>query len=297
MSTVRAGAPVRWVDLLESDAGLPEALAELDLPDLVVEDILEQPQRPKAERYRGGLFVVADAARYDDAAETVEFHQLRLFLSTDIVVTVRPTELRELDDLHARWEAAPTGDRQSGDLAHQLLDLVVDSYAPVVQGLIRDVSEIEIQVFSPEQPEPSERIYLLKRHVLAFIRHSTPLLGRLNRLHLDGDLVDDDLAERFRDVEDHLEQTVRQLEQLSDMLTTVFDANLSQISVRQNEDMRRMSAWAAMFLLPTLLAGVWGMNFTHMPETDWRFGYPLGLAVMVAASALLYTRLRKAGWL
>jgi magnesium transporter len=215
-----------------------------------------------------------------------------------LVVTVAPETLGVSRRLHRAFTSGRWHPASAAEVAYTLIDRVVDGYEPVLAGLSVDVAEVEADVFSPENSNPSERIYYLKRQVLAFTRHTAPFAGPLDRLRLHGHAaVPGELDEYYRDVEDHLNQATHQLEQYSDLLNGVLDANLAQISVRQNEDMRRMSAWAAVFLLPTLLAGIWGMNFSAMPETDWRWGYPFALATMTLATGYLYLRLKRSGWI
>lgn len=293
-----------WVELDDRQT-LPDELHELGLPPLVVEDVVSGGQRPKLEHYDDGSFLVADAAAYDDPSESISYLQLRVFWTDSRIVTVSPTSLGTARRLHRAYTRGHWRPRHPVEVIHALLDRIVDGYVPVVDEISNDVVEVEQIVFDETTVQPSQRIYLLKRQVLAFQRHSAPLLpavGELRRIaeHLDSRLGEHEQMEvddRLRDVDDHLRDVVQRSANLSELISDALDANLAQISVRQNEDMRKMSAWAAIFLLPTLLAGMWGMNFDHMPETDWRFGYPLALVLMVAASAGLYLRFRRSGWL
>jgi magnesium transporter len=167
-----------------------------------------------------------------------------------------------------------------------------------VEGLAHDIQEIEAQVFSDTRENPAERIYKMEREVLEFSRAVTPLtpaIDRLARGHFA--LIDDDLHEYFRDVHDHLLREGQRIDGFRDLLSSALQANLTQVSVRQNEDMRRITAWVAILAVPTMVAGIYGMNFDHMPELHWRFGYPAVIAVTVAICALLYRRFRRAGWL
>lgn len=288
-----------WIDLVEGEDDVAGRLAELDLPGLAVEDVLEADQRPKVEDYGDDLlFFILDAVVYDDAVEKIRFHQVRVFLTHDLVVTVRPPQVETMRALRARHVRGQLEGWDAARIVHAVIDGIIDRYQPALFEISDDIEEVEADVFSDEWTNPSARIYGLKRQVLEFLRHTSPLLIPLERLRAEQhDVFPDELDELIRDVEDHLRRVVHQLEQFSDLLTTVLEANLSQLSVRQNEDMRRMSAWAAIFLVPTLMAGVWGMNFDNMPEADWTFGYPVALLAMICVSGLLYLRLRKAGWL
>ena len=286
-----------WVDLVD-DGPLAERLRELGLGRLVVEDMVATDERPKIEHHEDGLLVVMDAADYDDLSERIRFGRIRLFVRDDLVVTVRADDQAMVRRLRRAWESERWRPSSTLEVLHAIVDRVVDGYDPVSAGLGNDVREIEQSVFQPGQIDVSERIYFLKRQVLAFRSRTRPLVGAFDDLAARCDpQLGERLSGRLRDVDDHLDRTDQELDEYSDLLTNVLEANLAQISVRQNEDMRRMSAWAAIFLLPTLLAGVWGMNFDQMPETDWRWGYPFALAVMAGATSLLYWRLRRAGWL
>jgi magnesium transporter len=164
--------------------------------------------------------------------------------------------------------------------------------------MVVDVEQVEEEVFSAARTNPAERIYNLKREVLEFHRGTFPLLEPVDRLARGVyELVHHEIQEYFRDVSDHLNRIHDQLESLRDVLTSVLEANLTQVGVRQNEDMRKISAWVAIAAVPTMIAGIYGMNFKHMPELDWTFGYPLVLVVMVTVCSFLYWRFRRAGWL
>jgi len=181
---------------------------------------------------------------------------------------------------------------------HAIVDRVVDDYSPVLAGIEDDIEEVEAEVFSTDRSNPTERIYKLKREVLSMHRATAPLIDPLTRL-ARGDLphVHEDIREYFRDVYDHVARANETVENMREMLNGVLDANTAQISVRQNEDVRRITAWAAIFALATTIAGIYGMNFEHMPELDWVFGYPVTLGLMVVIDAYLFYRLRKAKWL
>lgn len=278
----------RCVEIIDPD---PDELArhgtEFGLHDLAIEDAVHAHQRPKLERYGHAHLLVLKAVRYDDEPEELRFRDVILAFGPDFVLSVGHRRSRGGDTV-----ADP------GRYVHCVVDEIVDMYEPVMDELDADVREIEATVFGPSGDNPTARIYSLKREMVELLRNIRPLLeplAALHRGHVAG--VDPDLRSYFRDVHDHLQQVVLRAENASELLTEVLDANLTQVSLRQNEDMRKMSAWAAIFLLPTLLAGVWGMNFAHMPELDWRVGYPLALATMVAASTGLYFRFKRIGWL
>jgi magnesium transporter len=178
-----------------------------------------------------------------------------------------------------------------------VLDRVVDDYGPVLDGLDNDIIEIEAQVFSDDRENPAGRIYKLKRQVLNMYRAVDPLLEPLERLHTAvHPLYDDDLGHYFRDVDDHLRRAASRIEVQRDLLSDVLQVNLAHVSVQQNDDMRRIAAWAAMAAVPTLFGGVWGMNFDHMPELSHLWGYPMALGLMAGTALVLFRWFRRQGW-
>jgi magnesium transporter len=185
-------------------------------------------------------------------------------------------------------------------VVHAILDRVVDDYRPVLDGLDHDISEIEAEVFSPERTNPAERIYRLKRQVLDLFRNIEPLVEPLERLQTGSHPIGTaglDLGPYFRDVNDHLRREIARIEIQRELLSEVLNVNLTHVSVQQNEDMRRISGWVAIAAVPTLLAGLWGMNFEHMPELDEWWGYPMALAVMAAVAFYLFRWLRSRDWI
>ena len=292
-----------WVGLHEPTPDEFEAvLAEFGLHALAVEDAVAAHQRPKLEVYDGDIFVVLKTARYDDHTERVEFAELQLFVGESYVVSVRHGEASALAEVRRTIEADLERIR-CGPMAvlHAVIDHVVDDYAPVIAGLDNDMAEIEDAVFAVDRPrgfDPSERIFKLKREVLDFYRNTEPFLEPLNRLaagQIPG--AHPELGTYFRDVEDHLTRVVSAVAHTRDLLSDALDANLAQITVRQNNDMRTISAWVAIGGFPTVVGAVYGMNFTHMPELETRFGYFVVLAVMIAICLLLYRRFKRIGWL
>ncbi|HSL56450.1 MAG TPA: magnesium/cobalt transporter CorA [Acidimicrobiales bacterium] len=289
-----------WMGMFEpTEEEFDEVRHEFGLHPLAVEDAVKAHQRPKLEVYDDSLFLVLKTARYDDAAETVEFGELLVFVGQDFVVVVRHGEASELTGVRAELEAHPD-QLAVGPAAvlHAILDRVVDDYAPVMDGIDDDIGQVEADVFSDAPVNPVERIYKLKREVLGIHRSLHPLVEPLQRLAtqpLPG--IPDEARSYFRDVHDHLVRVTEQNDTNRDLLTSVLEANLTRVSVRQNEDMRRISAWVAMAAVPTLIAGIYGMNFTHMPELDWRFGYPFTLALMAVVVLGLARWFRRNGWL
>jgi magnesium transporter len=289
-----------WVGLFEPDEDEFEAVrTEFDLHELAVEDAIVAHQRPKLERYDDTLFVVLKPAQYNDPRETVEFGEILLFIDDDFVVVVRHGEAGQLITVRKALETEPDElALGAGAVLLAVVERVVDDYSKVLAGVERDIEELELQVFSDGGDAPTERIYKLKREVLEFSQATTPLLEPLDRLSRTRfHAVHEDLREYFRDTHDELQKVVDQIATFRDLLTSVLEANLTQVSVRQNEDMRKISAWVAIAAVPTLLAGVWGMNFARMPELAWRYGYPVALGLMVGVCTWLYRRFKRAGWL
>ena len=289
-----------WIGLYEPTEDEFDAIRrEFSLHPLAVEDAIESHQRPKLELFDDMVFLVLKTAQYVDPIEVVKIGEILVFLGEGFVITVRHGEGSALDEVRSRLEDDPDLLRHGpGAVLHAVVDHVVDDYGPAIQGLENDVVEVEEQVFTPGRPNPAERIYRLKREVLQFLRATIPLIAPVERLargHYGQ--VHPEVQPYFRDVTDHLVRARDQLESLNDLLTSALDANLTQVSVRQNEDMRKISAWVAMAAIPTLIAGIYGMNFEHMPELSWTFGYPMALLLMAAICGTLFWRFKRAGWL
>jgi magnesium transporter len=266
---------------------------------LAVEDAVHAHQRAKLDVYGDVLFCVLKTARYVPEDEHIDIGELMVFVGERFVVSVRHGEASPLDGVRADLEARPDllGIGPSAVL-YGIVDRVVDDYALVIDALSQDVDEIETEVFSG-QSNPAERIYRLKREVLEFKRAVQPLLEPVQRLaaRQTGLPLDPRTIDHFRDVSDHLVRDAERVAAFDELLTGVLHANLAQIAVRDNRDMRRISAWVAIIAVPTMVFGLYGMNFRHMPELEWRFGYPLVLLAVAAACALLFRKFRRAGWL
>ncbi|HEX4866205.1 MAG TPA: magnesium and cobalt transport protein CorA [Acidimicrobiales bacterium] len=292
-----------WIGLHEPDPDEFDAVRrEFDLHDLAVEDAVHAHQRPKLEVYDDDIFVVLKTARYDDATETVEFAELQLFIGSNYVVSVRHGQASALAVVRAKAERDM--ERMAcGPMAilHAVIDHVVDDYIPVMDGVDGDMAEIEDAVFDPRRPrgfDPSQRIYKLKREVLDLLRNTEPLLEPLNRLaagQLPG--AHPELHSYFRDVEDHLTRVVGSIHHARDMLSDALDANLAQVTTRQNDDMRTISAWVAIGGVPTVVGAIYGMNFEHIPELRWRYGYFVVIAFTAVLCYFLYRRFKRVGWL
>ncbi len=301
----RAGKAVRdegafvWLGVFEPTAEEFQAIAdEFDLHELAVEDAIKAHQRPKVEQYGDTLLVVVKTAHYVDPEEVIEVGELLLFVNPAFIVTVRHGE-GELSDVRTRIERRPDLlEHGVGMVLYAILDHVVDGYEAAAQGIDVDIQQVERQVFSDDGDNPAERIYKLEREVLDFNAAVAPLSGvadEISRGHFE--IVPDELREYYRDVHDHLRRVSGRISGFRELLGSALHANLTQVSVRQNEDMRRISAWVAILAVPTMIAGIYGMNFDHMPELRWRFGYPLVLAIILVVCATLYRRFKRSGWL
>jgi len=296
----RAPDTFLWVGLHEpTEHELGSIQQELGLHELAVEDAIHAHQRPKLELYGDMVFVVLKSARYVDSDEVVELGEILVFLGRNYVVTVRHGEGSSLHGVRERLETEPRLLAHGpGAVLHAIVDRVVDDYAPALAGLGEDVEQVEEEVFSPERTNPVERIYKLKREVLEFNRATASLVDPVNRLARgEYDIVPTEVRAYFRDVEDHLRRVREQLDGYRDLLTSVLEANLAQVTVQQNEDVRKISAFVAILAVPTMVAGIYGMNFEHMPELRSEAGYPVVLAAMAAACFALYRYFKRIGWL
>jgi magnesium transporter len=299
-SACRREGAFAWIGLHEpTEAEFDSIKREFGLHPLAVEDALQAHQRPKLELFGDTALLVLKTARYVDPIEVVDIGEIIVFLGHDFVITVRHGSASGLHEVRQELEHDPERLRFGpGAVLHAIVDRVVDDYKPAVDGLEDDIEELENEVFSPERPDRTERIYKLKREVLEFNRAAAPLLEPLDRIvRGHSEHVPPEARTYFRDVGDHLIHVHEQLEGARDMLTSILSANLAQITVRQNEDVRKISAAVALLAIPTMIAGIYGMNFRHMPELGWRAGYPLAIGLMLGICALLFRWFRRAGWL
>jgi magnesium transporter len=289
-----------WIGLHEPTATeLGEVADAFGLHPLPVEDALKAHQRPKLERYDDSLFLILKTLWYVDADDAVETGEISLFVGHDFVVSVRHGAGSDLHaarmDLEARQKVLVHG---PSSVVYAVCDQVVDHYQEVADCLTADVDEVEESVFSPERTQDAARIYVLKRELAEVRRAVLPLRDPVRRF-TDASVpgIHADAAPYFRDVGDHLSRVSDTIDALDSLLSTAFDAHIAQISVQQNDDMRKISAGAALVVVPTLIAGVYGMNFDHMPELHWTFGYAWALALMFGSSGLLYVLFKRSGWL
>ncbi len=300
LRAARAAGGYVWIGLHAPSAPALQGVADLlGLPPLAVEDAVNAHQRPKLEEYDDLLFLVLKTVRYLDAEELIETGELMVFLGPDFVVSVRHGEASGLGDVRGHLEADP--DRLSAGptaVLHGVLDHVVDGYGPAAASVEEDVDQIEEQVFSDSREQPTQRIYSLKREVLEFRRAVEPLGAATAKL-AGGSIgcLDATTAAYFRDVHDHVLRATEVVQSMDTLLDSALSSNLAQVSVRQNDDMRKISAWVAIGAACTLVAGVYGMNFQDMPELSWAYGYPYALGLMLGSSLLLYRMFKRNHWL
>ena len=290
---------VAWIGLYRpTQEEFSSVAEEFGLHGLAVEDATEAHQRPKLERYGGSLFVVLKPARYLDEEERVEFGEIHVFVGEDFVVTVRHSESPDVGDVRRDLEADPELLRKGPEaIFHAIMDRVVDDYMPVVDGLENDIEEIEAEVFGGD-PNVSRRIYELSREVIQFQRATEPLGDVLgNLIHEETTDVDPEVRKYLRDVQDHLLQVTERLAGFRELLQSILSVNLTLASLTQNEEVKKISAWAAILFAPTLIGTIYGMNFSHMPELNWFFGYPFALVLMALISLMLYLVFKRRGWL
>jgi magnesium transporter len=288
-----------WLGMHDpDDAELLKVAEEFDLPELAVEDAMQAHQRPKLEDYRNGYFLVLHTARYLDDVEEVEFGEVHVFTGPGYVIVVRHGAASELSEARQRLEDHPEL-LIEGPVAAvwAILDKIVDDYEPVIAGLENDVEEVEVAVFG-ESDDQTRRIYFLRRELAEFFRAVHPLLQPLEELvSKEHPEVTGPMREHMRDVADHVKRLEDAIATQRELLGSILQANLSVISVQQNDIVKKISGWAAIITVPTFIASVYGMNFHNMPELRWHYGYPATLFVMVVLGFVLHRVLRRASWL
>ncbi|MFG2532540.1 magnesium and cobalt transport protein CorA [Streptomyces sp. NPDC048516] len=303
-----------WIGLHRPSRDELLALAtEFDLHPLAVEDALEAHQRPKLERYGGTLFVVLRAARYLDDPEEVDFGELHVFVGRDFVITVRHGGAPDLSAVRARMEDTPELLKRGPEaVLYAILDAVVDGYEPVVAGVQNDIDEIETEVFGGD-PRVSRRIYELSREVVEFQRATRPLNGMLEGLTAGFEkyAIDEELRRYLRDVADHVLHTTDRVDGFRQALQDILAVNatlvnqqqnaemraLAEAGFEQNEEIKKISSWAAILFAPTLVGTIYGMNFDSMPELHWVFGYPFVIVLMAIVCTSLYFVFKRRDWL
>ncbi|MDD1063311.1 magnesium/cobalt transporter CorA [Streptomyces cocklensis] len=305
---IRRSGGFVWMGLYEPTQEEFAGITELfGLHPLAVEDSVHAHQRPKVERYDGTLFTVLKTVAYvtherlTTTSEIVSTGEIMVFTGPDFVITVRHGGHSSLGPMREELEGRPDH-LALGPMAvlHAIVDHVVDQYLDVTDSVQDDVDAVEIEVFSPTGTRGTDagRIYQLKRELLELKRAVSPLVRPLQLLvERAYEPVDPEIRRYFRDVGDHLSKANEQINAFDELLNSILQANIAQVTVAQNEDMRKITAWAAIIAVPTLISGIYGMNFDHMPELHWLYGYPIVVAVMVTACLLIHRGFRRNGWL
>lgn len=304
-----------WISLDGPVADDIRAIAdEFSIHALPIDDAISAHQRPKLEKYGDVLFAVLRPARYVAAEPRIIIGELHVFVGSNFIVTIRHPDAPPLDAVRARLEASPELLRHGPPaVLYAILDQVVDDYAPVVGGLENNIDAIEDQVFGGGQQDVSRRIYELLREVMGFQRATQPLDDMLEALRgtFEQAGLEEDLLSHLRDVEDHSTRVIERADAFRDLLHSILTVHatlvaqrqneesqrLTQSSIGQNEQVKRISSWAAILFAPTLVGTVYGMNFRYMPELRWIAGYPLAIGLMVTTSVVLYTVFKKREWL
>ncbi|MFB6837692.1 magnesium and cobalt transport protein CorA [Streptomyces sp. NPDC056361] len=303
-----------WIGLQRpTEEELHSLASEFDLHELAVEDALEAHQRPKLERYGDTLFVVLRAARYLDAPEEVDFGELHVFVGPDFLITVRHGDAPDLSAVRLRMEQNPDLLALGPEaVLYAILDTVVDGYVPVVAGVQNDIDEIETEVFGGD-PAVSRRIYELSREMVEFQRATRPLVGMLHALMAGFAKygTDEELQRYLRDVADHVTHTSERVDGFRQALADILTVNatlvtqqqnaemraLAEAGFQQNEEIKKISAWAAILFAPTLVGTIYGMNFDHLPELHWTGGYPFAIGLMGIVCTGLYVVFKRRDWL
>lgn len=295
-----------WIGLRTPDTHQMESLStELGLHELVTEDATSGRQRPKLEAYDDSLVLNMSTVSYlehesmTEVSDIVSTGEVMVVLGRDFVVTVRHGDFTGLAGIRDELERAPERlVHGPATVMHAVADHVVDSYLEVAEGLSRDVDELESMVFAPRAPVDIELIYFLKRELLELKHDIAPLALPLRRLSVEHlDLIPGEIRHYFRDVQDHHSQVAAEVTTHDERITSLVNAAVAIIGVQQNTDMRRISAWVAIAAVPTMIAGVYGMNFDHMPELRSEYGYFLVLGLMVTICVSLFLLFRKNRWL
>jgi magnesium transporter len=290
-----------WVTLYEpTEKEFVSVVEEFQLHELAVDDAIQDQQRTKLERYGNCLFAVLKPARYLEDTNRIQFGEIHAFVGEGFIVTVRYGEENALDEARRRMEGEPDRLRRGPNAVfYEIMRLVIEGYAPVVEGLENDIDEMEAEVFGGSV-EVSRRIHEVSREIVRFHQATKPLVGSLERMMESAVTRDPEERKQLRRVQDHVLRVTEQIEGLRDLLSSIMDVNLTSIGVQQNDQMQKISAWGAILIVPTLIAGIFGMNFEN---AQWQWfksldhGFELSVAVMALISFLLYVWFKRSGYL
>jgi magnesium transporter len=295
-----SGSGFIWLGLKDpTPEEIDTATRDFAVPELAVEESRETHQRPKIDEHGDHYFGVVKTAWYEQTEERVHFGEIHLFMGPGYLITVRRGEAANLAPARSHLEGEHPGLLDAGPacVVWAVLDQILDDYEPVVGGIDDDIEEVEQAVFEGGA-ESTQRIYFLKREVIEFHRAVAPLMPPLEAMERGAfPQLPEDLRRLFREVAGRTRRIDEQINSQRELLTSILEANLSLVSVRQNQAVQTISAWAAIIAVPTFLASIWGMNFTHMPELHTVYGYPLALVMMLVAVLVLYRFFRRIDWL
>ena len=296
----RANGGFVWIGLAEpTQQEFDHVVGELNFHPLAVEDAVSAKQRPKIEDYDGLTFFVIKTVFYNEARSEITTGELMCFVDKHFIVIVRHGEGSPLTTVRHDIEAHPS-QLALGPFAvlHAVADRVIDEYTKIATELENDVINIETKVFGGNRKTYSQEIYFLKREVIEYRHAIEPLILPLQKIASDTFVAAPSAIKPFfRDTIDHLQHAYEHATGMDSLLTTVLQADLAHVQVRQNEDVRRISAWVALAAGPTMIAGIYGMNFDFMPELRWKFGYPLVIGIVTSLSTFLFYKFKKAKWL
>jgi magnesium transporter len=288
-----------WIGLQEpGDDMLKRIQKVFGLHDLAIEDALRAHQRPKLEAYGDVLFIVLRTAQMN--GHVIDMGETHFFLGHNFLVTIRHGSSLSYMDVRARCESTPQLLQKGPAFAlYSVMDFIVDQYFPVIDAMEEELGSVEEKIFEEtSKRETTQQIYLLKRQLLDVKRSVSPLLDICNKLmRFDLRLIDDETRPYFRDVYDHAVRINEMVDNARELLSTALEANLSLISISQNDVSKRFAGWAAIIGVPTMIAGIYGMNFEAMPELKWAFGYPTVLAIIIGTCGLMFYFFRRSGWL
>ncbi len=289
-----------WIGLSEpTQQEFDTIVGELNFHPLAVEDAVLAKQRPKMEDYDGLTFFVIKTVFYDEVKSEITTGELLCFIDENFIVIVRHGSGSPLSTVRKDFEQHPE-QVKIGPFAvlHAVIDRVIDGYTTIANELENDVINIESKVFGGKRKTYSQEIYFLKREVIEYRHAVEPLVVPLQRIANETfTLAPNSIKPFFRDTIDHLQHSCQQASGMDSLLTTVLQADLAHVQVRQNEDVRRISAWVALAAGPTMIAGIYGMNFEHMPELQWKYGYGLVMGSIAILSGFLYYKFKKSNWL
>ncbi|MCO4294437.1 magnesium/cobalt transporter CorA [Solitalea sp. MAHUQ-68] len=290
-----------WIGLHEpGEVLLSQVQREFGLHELAVEDAHRAHQRPKLEPYGDTFFIVLRTAQINNEQRRIDFGETHFFLGNNFIVTVRHGSSLSYTEVRNRCESTPQLLRKGPGFAlYAVMDAIVDQYFPVIEALVEELEELEEKIFNETyKRETTAQIYNLKRQLLAVKHAVSPLTDICNRLmRFDSEIIQEDTRPYFRDVYDHSVRINEMVDNTRELLTTALEANFSLISISQNEISKKFAGWAAIIGVPTMIAGIYGMNFSFMPELHWHYGYPLALALTLGSCLTLYLIFKRSGWL